>query len=286
MSTINVKFSGNAGDCITLLPAIREYYRKFGKKSVLLYRLDIKAFYYNNAKHPVIGPDGDSVMMKRKMFETLRPLLLAQEGIEDVRVFNGEEIKLDFDLLYINNVNKPLGSINRWPFYIYPNLACDLTAPWITVPELGEDLAKGKILVCRTERYRINMVHWFFLRQFEKELLYVGLESEHENFCREFGLNIGFLKTKNFLTLAQAMKQCRFFLSNQTAAYQIAEGLKIPRIVESCAEFPNVIPVGDKAYDFKDQKSLEYYFNFLYNETKDHTDNDGTGQRDGSEAYA
>jgi hypothetical protein len=45
--------------------------------------------------------------------------------------------------------------------------------------------------------------------------------------------------------------------------FQIAEGLKIPRIVELCAHAPNVIPVGEMAFDFYAQNALEMYFHTL-----------------------
>ena len=200
------------------------------------------------------------------MFELIRPLLLTQPCIEDVRIFAGQEIKYDFDRLYETEIGKPNGSINRWPFYIFPNLSTDLSGVWLTVPDSDVDLAKDKVVITRTERYRNELVHYFFLRNYEEQLLFVGMEYEHEIFCNQFNLQIPFLKTDNFLVLAQAIKQCKFFMSNQTGAFQIAEGLKKPRILEISPIFKNVIPIGKYAYDFYAQIGLEHYFKTLINE--------------------
>ena len=47
--------------------------------------------------------------------------------------------------------------------------------------------------------------------------------------------------------------------------YQIAEALKIPRILEIFPRMPNIIPMGEDAYDFYAQSALEYYFSLLLN---------------------
>jgi len=71
------------------------------------------------------------------------------------------------------------------------------------------------------------------------------------------------LEVNDFLELAQAIKQCKFHISNQTQAFQLSQGLKTPRIVELCKIAPNVIPIGENAYDFYAQDGLEYYFHKL-----------------------
>lgn len=257
------KFSGNAGDMLTLIAALNEFYLQTGTKAILRLWLNRPAHYYDNAKHPVVDGIGQQVMLNKRMFDAVRPLLLAQPCIEDVTVFAGEQVDYDFDELYQKEIGKPHGSINRWPFYIFPNAACDLSVPWMNVPDSVEDLAKGKIIVTRTERYTNPFIHYFFLRKYQDQLLFVGLEYEHELFCQQFNLDIAFLKTNTFLQLAQAIKQCRFFMSNQTAAFQIAEGIKKPRILEISRIYNNVVPVGENAFDFHSQIGLEHYFTSL-----------------------
>jgi hypothetical protein len=59
-----------------------------------------------------------------------------------------------------------------------------------------------------------------------------------------------------------------FHVSNQTMAFQISQGLKHPRIVELCEFAPNVLVIGEDAYDFFAQSGLEYYVAIMYNKYK------------------
>ena len=265
--TANFKFSGNFGDVIASIPAMDKYYRLFSKRIILYSHIGIRVNYYDGAIHPVQNDNGQQVMMTLEMMDMLRPLLLEQSCIEEFKAWDGEEIKIDFDKLYTRNVNKPYGSINRWPFYLYPNLSTDLSGKWLNVPDSKNDLAKGKVLVTRTHRYNNPLISYFFLRPFQDHLMFAGTKEEHEKFMKDFNLDFPRLEISNFLELAQSVKQSRFLLSNQTAIFQIAEGIKKPRILEICSLFPNVIPIGKKAYDIFEQMPLEHHFNELFNET-------------------
>ena len=50
--------------------------------------------------------------------------------------------------------------------------------------------------------------------------------------------------------MAQIIKSSKFFLGNLSLGFTIAEGLKIPRLLEGCPYFPVIKPHGKKAYDF------------------------------------
>ena len=267
MEVSNFKFSGNFGDIIASIPAMDKYYRLFNKRIVLYSHLGIRVNYYDGAHHPVQNEQGQQVMMTKEMMEKLRPLLMEQGCIEDFKAWDGEEIKVDFDKLYTRNVNKPYGSISRWPFYIYPNLATDLTVKWLNVPPAKTDFATNKIIVTRTHRYNNPLISYFFLRKFQEHLVFAGTKEEYDKFIKDFNLDFQHLQVNDFLELAQAVKQSRFLLSNQTAIFQIAEGLKKPRILEICPLLPNVIPIGKHAYDFHEQMPLEFYFDKLYKQT-------------------
>ena len=38
--------------------------------------------------------------------------------------------------------------------------------------------------------------------------------------------------------MAQIIKACKFFIGNSSLGYDIAEGLKVPRLLEACPNFP------------------------------------------------
>ena len=63
--------------------------------------------------------------------------------------------------------------------------------------------------------------------------------------------------------MSQIIKSSKFFLGNQSLAFSIAEGLKVPRILESRPDFPVVQPQGGKCYDFYFQTHFEKYFEIL-----------------------
>lgn len=259
--------SGNAGDAIAAIPAMREFHRKTGVKPILYLRKDVEAFYYEGAVHPVKNKEtGKNVMLNQQMIDMLISLFKAQPFYEDVKLYEGEEIGCDLDQIRETNVGMPGLSINRWVFYVYPDLACDLSKPWLEVPDSEVDLAKGKIIITRTERYQ-NSANYSFLKPYEDELIFSGTMREYNAFCMTYDLNIKKLTVNNFLDLAQAIKQSRFHITNQTMANQVSQGIFHPSILEVCTFAPNCIQIGEDRYDFISQMGLEYYFNLLYKKT-------------------
>lgn len=262
----NFLHNGSIGDVWAAIPAINTYYKKYGKKAVLYLKDGHKAFYYEGATHPTENERGENVMLNAKMIEMMKPLLMAQESILYADVWKGEKIHLDLNMFRNTNVGMPSFCISRWQFYTWPDLACDLSKVWLTVPDSDKDLAKGKIIVTRSERYTNKNISYKFLRKYENDILFCGTELEYHIFRLRYGLDIQRLIVNDFLELSQALKQCKFHISNQTQAFQISQGIKIPRILELCEFAPNVIVYGENAYDFFAQEALENYVSELYGE--------------------
>lgn len=263
--------SGNSGDIIASLPAIREFYRKTGVKPILYLRKGVEAFYYEGAVHPV-KQDGKNVMLNDSMIAMLAPLLKAQSFLEDVKEWADEEIGCDLDNIRETYVGMPGLSINRWYFYVYPDLSCDLSKPWLEVPDAEKDFAKDKIIITRTERYTNPHIDYSFLKPYEDEIVFSGTMREYNVFCMTYDLNIRKLTITNFLELAQAIKQSRFHITNQTMANQISQGIFHPSILEVCGFAPNCIPIGENRYDFLSQRGLEWAFHQLNGTIKTYID--------------
>ena len=263
MNTVNFLHWGNCGDVWASIPAIREYCRKFNSKANVYLEKDHLAEYYEGATHPVKSDGGEMVCLNQKMIDMMIPLLLAQPFIQDAKLYDGEKIHVDLNKIRLTNVRMPNGSINRWYFYCFPNLACDLSKPWLEVPDTDKNFAKGKILINRTERYTNPNINYEFLKPYEDECLFIGTMREYNNFTMNNGLEIRKLNVNNFLEYAQAIKQSKFYISNQSQGYQLCQGQFHPSILEVCSAAPNVIPIGDKMYDFWGQTALEYYFHEL-----------------------
>lgn len=258
---------GSIGDVWASIPAMREYYRKTGNKIMLYLINGQKAFYYEGANHPTVGEDGKTlVMLNENVINMMIPLFKSQDFIHDCKIHSNQPIRISLNKIRDTFVNMPYHSLSKWYFYVFPDLACDLSKQWLFVPDTDKDFAIGKIIVTRTERYLNQFIDYCFLKKYEQDVLFVGTELEYQIFKLRYGLNIERLVVNDFLELAQALKQCKFHISNQTQAAQISEGLKIPRIVELCKFAPNVDLVGENAFEFYSQEALEYYVSYLNGE--------------------
>ena len=270
----NMIHAGNTGDVIAALPSIKQFYTKTGIKPTLYLVKDHPAKYYDGAVHPVKGESGEQVSLNQDMIGKLIPLLSIQPYIKEVKMIHISEITFAqshaeskdgnkyINLSFIRDTfcNIPYGEIRRWYFMIYPDLTCDLSVKYLDVPDLDRDLAKGKIIICRTERYLNHQLDYSFLKEYQDDLLFAGTMREYNNFCMSFDLEIEKLHIDNFLELAQALKQSKGLISNQTMIFQIAEAMKIPRAVEICSFAPNVIPCGENGFDYLGQTGLEVHF--------------------------
>jgi len=281
MKTLTYLHKCNAGDLICALAGIKEAYRKFGKKAVICQQLDMPGNYMQGLVHSVKDDKGVQVTMNRTMFDMLEPLLLQQEYIEDFQIYTDQKIAIDLDVIreYVDATNPdapirimppkqfvgiPNGALPGWTMLAYPVMACDISKPWIDVPA-GEPLG-GKILINRTERYKNDLIKYNWLKDYEGQLVFVGTQQEHVIFCREFGLDFPRLQVDNFLELAQVMQQCHFFLGNQSFAWNLANAMGIPRILEMFALAPNCQPfVGPDNYGSFHQLPIQYFFEELYN---------------------
>jgi hypothetical protein len=125
--------------------------------------------------------------------------------------------------------------------------------------------AEGKILINRTERYNNVLISYNFLKKYENKVMLVGLPNEHEVFCKQNKLDIPRLEVADYLEIAMALKSCKVYIGGQSSIFQVAESLKIPRILEVCNSIPNVIGSGPGFYDFLTQRNLEYYCEKLFN---------------------
>jgi hypothetical protein len=266
------KHSGSIGDVFFALPAVRELAKKKNQKAVLYLEKNVLAAFPEGVTHPTRNENDAMVLLNEEVCNMLIPLLKCQPYLEDVKIWEGEKVDVDLDAIRDTFVNMPNACLSRVYFYVFPDLACDLSEQWLFVPDTDKDFAKDKIIITRTERYTNPNIDYSFLKEFEDDCIFSGTMREYNNFCMNYDLNIQKLPIKNFLDLAQAIKQSKFHLSNQTMAFAMSTGLKHPRVVELCSYAPNVIPYGKDAYDFYAQVGLEYYFNFLNGTVNDYVE--------------
>jgi len=115
----------------------------------------------------------------------------------------------------------------------------DMSKPWLTV-EPNKKFS-GMIIINRSPRYNNAHFPWRqIVEHYGSLLCFVGLQQEHADFEHHFG-KVRYLITNDMLEVATAIAGCDVFIGNQSACATIAEGLKHPRIIESCLTMPDCI---------------------------------------------
>lgn len=268
-SPIRAKHFCNPGDAIAALAGLKSYYESMGRKIIFTQQLNVEANYYPGATHGTTNDSGAMVCMNEKIYEMIKPLILSQDYIHDVEIYTGQpDVIIDIDVIRKHTfVNLPHGQIQAWLFYAFPDLAFDLSKPWISLPDDGHQIigeVKGKIIINFTERYRNGSLTYFFLRKYKHRLIFAGTEREYLLFVNTWKIDMPRLEVNDFLELAYAIKNCQFLLSNQSMCWNIAESMKSPRVLEICEYAPNCMPfVGEKSYGFLHQTGLEHYCDIL-----------------------
>ena len=286
--TINVKHFANIGDAVAALAGVKKYWELTGNRVIFCQQIDVRGTYYSGATHPTKDIEGNEVMCNRKMFDMIKPLILCQEYIADVQIYNGQEVGLkngkllgiDIDVIRQKEfVNMPYMALQSWVFMAYPDMAADLSKAWMDVGEvdisncrmkykgkLSTELfdIKDKAIINFTERYRNHHLNYFFLKNYKDQIIFAGTEQEYEIFCDKWQLDIPYLIVDDFLQLAYIIKHSKFLLSNQSFAWNLAEAMKTPRALELCTYAPNCQPfVGEDSYGYLNQVGAVYYFETL-----------------------
>lgn len=268
-----VKHTVNLGDIIAALPACKRYYEVTGRRVIFCQAVNKRAAYYEGATHPTVDETGAAVCVNEPMWTMMKPLVESQKYIHSFEKYEGQHIDLDFDIIRGKTfVGLPNLMIQSWIMYAFPDLSIDLSKPWMQIndecPSHVLNQVKGKIVLNFTERYRNELIDYFFLQPYAPDLIFAGTEREHFLFCSKWQLNIPRLDVKDFLEYTHAIKNSRFLLGNQSLGWNIAQAIHHPRIIELCRYAPNVQPmIGEDSHGFFHQIGVEYYVKRLYNET-------------------
>jgi hypothetical protein len=108
---------------------------------------------------------------------------------------------------------------------------------WLTV---SNPISTGKIVIHRSPRYNSDNFPWQRLvDQRKKDLLFIGLNSEHDKFQRDFKCQVSFWKCADFLEMARVIKGSRAFVGNQSFPLSLALGLGKEVICEECPRSPD-----------------------------------------------
>ena len=102
-----------------------------------------------------------------------------------------------------------------------------------------------------------------FLNNYDN-LYFVGTFEEFKD-LNQIVKNLKYYECKNFLDMANIVKSSKFVLANSSITFPIAEGLQVPRLLESSPEFPAAQPHGKNAFNFYFQSHFEEKFDYLSN---------------------
>ncbi len=243
---------GHLGDVVNSLPVIKE----LSKTHKCNFYIQAKKPLESNARH--YKRFGDYVFLTDANVDMLLPLFMNQPYIHKVDKYRNQEIDIDLNLIREMPIDFNIDSV-RW-YSQLTGIHTDLSVPYIFAEP--HDVIKNKVTIMRNVRRKNYFTNYKFLKKYEN-LLFIGLNDEYENLKKEVP-NLEFYDCKDFLEMAQIIKSSKLFLGNLSFGYTIAEGLKIPRLLESVPEFPLVYPHGKHAYEFYFQEHFEKLFSYLY----------------------
>ncbi|MBX3241387.1 MAG: hypothetical protein KIT80_17890 [Chitinophagaceae bacterium] len=249
---VHFKHSGNAGDIIYAIPAMKAIAKE--NPFNLYLNLNRPADYAKHFKHPL-----GNVTLNQKMFDMLSPLLTSQEYITECAVRNGQHIDVDLDVMRDYPLLLDRGNIARWYFLVFP-VTYDLNKSWLKV-EADSDM-RNAIVLARSQRYRAPNIRYKVLKRYP-DVYFVGIKEEYLEMKKEIP-NLKYRPVRDFLELASVIAGSRLFIGNQSFPFSIAEALKVNRLLEVYFECPNVTVYGDRGFDFSFQPQFEKLVKMRY----------------------
>lgn len=108
---------------------------------------------------------------------------------------------------------------------------------WLTVPRM--DAAAYPVVINRTARYQNPSFPWKqAMEQYKDSAVFMGTSEEHVAFTKDVG-RIRFRSTDTLLEAAQLIQNAQLFIGNQSCLRAIAEGLKVPVVIEESPTVPD-----------------------------------------------
>ncbi len=249
---ISFLHSGHLGDVINALPVIKEI-SKNSKCNLFLQtdkKLEDDALGYKYK--------GDKIYMTDRMVNMVLPLLKKQDYLNSVEIFNNQKIDIDLDLFRKIPMNFNLDEV-RWYFHL-TGVHVDLSKQYLFADE--HQTIKNKIVIMRSTRRKNNFINYRFLNKYN-DVFFLGLKEEFNDLKIDIP-KLEFYDCENFLEAAEIIKSSKFFIGNSSFGFTIAEGLKVPRIMESYPDFPVIYPNGGYGYDIYFQIHFEKICKKLY----------------------
>jgi hypothetical protein len=244
---IKIKHSGNAGDIIYSLNAVRSASILHDEQVVLFLKLDTPIQLHPSFKHPLGG-----VMLNKYMFDNLKPLLLECDFIYDVLPYTNQKVDYDFDKFREVGFNLGAGDIKKWYLYAYPELQEHYSDSMIYYNNYYP--MDDYVVINRSERYNNGQLDYSILNRVKLPIYFVGTENEFRLMNTKVR-NLEYVMHVDFLELQKFIGNSQLFIGNQSMCYAIAEQCGANRLLEVYYGCPNVITKGLQMYN---QEGFEY----------------------------
>lgn len=187
-------------------------------------------------KHTVLLRDDGRTKGIVKRAHLIIPLVKAQPYIDDCRVWKDEAVDWASEK-FRNGYHSTAHTL----LYAHANHAKSLglrdTLPlgreqWLfATPDKKAD---GRVVINRSPRYQNPDFPWAeVVKMYGSAIMFVGLPEEHYMFEQLYG-KVEYQPTKDLLETARLIAGSQLFIGNQSVAFNIAEGLKVQRILEMC----------------------------------------------------
>ena len=173
-------------------------------------------------------------------YELLRPLLERQDYITEVGTWGQGDPEPDVDLDkfrgvlfrgFEGNYVEAYHKTFNLPFTIK-----DYDTPWLQ----ADPIRVKPVIVSRTPRYRgtepeatATHIQMAVDGRLEEHGIFIGTESEHEDYVKTTGVKIQHYKVGHFLDLANVIAGADLVIANQNFVYSIAVGLGKSAVLET-----------------------------------------------------
>jgi hypothetical protein len=247
---LNFRHSGQLGDIVYAIPAMRAIARRHGASRFALYVPS------DNAAHHADGLNhiGGTQMVSQPMFDFIVPLLRRQPFIEAVHFVPSHEIPadpFDCDRVRDSGINMCAGNIKDYYYKLFAVLA-ESPEQWVAPSEtVSEKGARHDILIGRSTRYLNQAIDYGVLTQLGLRIGFVGLAREFDEFHARFpDLPIEYVRTRDALEVCDRIAEASLYIGNQSFFFAIAEALQTNRLLEAFEPVPNVVPSGGRCGQF------------------------------------
>lgn len=268
MKKISFVLSSNIGDCIYSIPTIKSLIKQYECDECIIHlQYGCPATYSKAAlldEHP-----WGNVQLTEGACNVLKPLLEHQNWVDEV-IIEHYETKHDKAIFLERfrdlNQNLSAGSISKWLsglFVMKYPIRDDIA--WLKAPV--NKIYSDKIVVANSLRY-VPQCGISFLKDYADDIVFVGLDSEHEFFETVLNKSVKYNKTQDFLELSGIINGCGLFIGNQTAAFAVAEALKVKRFLLQFRDAPNVIPSGINGFILQNQEQAKGMLKLHWTENK------------------